>query len=44
MTLNSIKNNLKFISSKFPYAMAVVAVCGFLIGRFFEVILAALAF
>ena len=44
MTLNGIKNNLKFVVGKFPYAMAAVAVSGFLIGRFFEAILRAVGF
>lgn len=34
MTLNSIKNNLKFMMSKFPYALAVVFVVGVFIGHF----------
>ena len=44
LTFNGFKNNVKFIASKFPYAMAAVAIGGFLIGRFFEAIIRMLGY
>jgi len=36
MTLNSLKDNLKFMMSKFPYTLAVVFVVGVLLGHILQ--------
>lgn len=36
MTLNSIKTNLKFVASNFPWAAAVIFAAGVLLGHILQ--------